>query len=97
MSGYVDIPGDCEALAGHSLLLVVDDGGEAGRLLDGAEEMVLALGHEAAGLLQDALKHDENQSINCWREERKYDGIQSNVQLITWSRPRIQENYLEMI
>ena len=60
MSGYVDIPGDCEALARHSLLLVVDDGGEAGRLLDGAEEVVLALGHEAAGLLQDALEHDEN-------------------------------------
>ena len=27
----------------------------------------------------------------------KYDGVQSNVQLITLSRPRIQENYLEMI
>ena len=57
MSGYVDIPGDCEALAGHSLFLVVDDGGEAGRLLDGAEEVVLALRHEAAGLLEDALEH----------------------------------------
>ena len=60
MSGDVDIPGDCEALARHSLLLVVDDGGEAGRLLDGAEEMVFSLGHEAAGLLQDALEENEN-------------------------------------
>ena len=60
MSGYVDIPGDGQALARHSLLLVVDDGGEAGRLLDGAEEVVLALRHEAAGLLQDALKQNDN-------------------------------------
>ena len=56
MSGYVDIPGDGEALARHALLLVVHDGGEAGRLLDGAEQVVLALGHEAAGLLEDALE-----------------------------------------
>ena len=70
MSGYVDIPGDGEALARHSLLLVVDDGGEAGRLLDGAEEMVLALGHEAAGLLQDALKHEENNQSNVGEESQ---------------------------
>ena len=57
MSGYVDIPGHGETLARHALLLVVDDGGEAGRLLDGAEEVVLALRHEAAGLLEDALEH----------------------------------------
>ena len=56
MSGYVDIPGDGEALAGHSLLLVVDDGGEAGGLLDGAEKVVVPLAHQAAVLLQDALQ-----------------------------------------
>ena len=55
MPGYVDIPGDCEALARDSLLLVVGYGGEAGRLLDGAEEVVITLGDQTAGLLQDAL------------------------------------------
>ena len=55
MSGDVDISGHRQALPGDSLLLVDGHGGEAGGLLDGAEEVVVSLGHEAGGLLEDAL------------------------------------------